>query len=70
MLSELEQQRIKELNYIPDSLLKGYLDGKLLVRPDYPSTTGTEVKSRYEEFKANMRKNQDAMNKRNMPRKR
>ena len=64
MLDELELKLIKRLGYIPDSLLAGYLEGKLLTKPEYPSTVGPlVVESRYEEYKANMKAAQKESNK-------
>lgn len=71
MLDELEIKLIKRLGYIPDALLERYLADKLTVKPDYPASVGpTEVKSRYEEYKANMKAAQKESNNVANPKKR
>lgn len=68
MLDELELKLIKRLNYIPNSLLERYLEGKLLIKPDYPPTAGNgTVESRYEEYRQNMLKTQKVSNNRANP---
>jgi hypothetical protein len=47
---ELLTKLIERLNYIPDDRLDEYLEGKVLIKPEYDSSVGpSTVKSRYQE---------------------
>lgn len=55
---------VKEQNYIKDSQLAEYLEGKLLDKPDYPSeATAVEVRGAYEETQERLRRERDKANK-------